>query len=239
MSDFKPTLLFYGYIARNIVYSNVKKYANTCSGVLLDFGCGSKPYKHLFNCKTYIGIDYNGEGHSHKNEQIDVFYDGIVIPYLDNSFDSIFSCEVLEHVYNFKEMVKELNRVLKPGGTFLLICPFSYAEHETPVDYFRYTSFGISKTLKDAGFEIVLQKKLGNAVQTLCQYFLSYISTHITCKLGILGKILISIISLFVNTISVLSKFIPSQELYLDNLVICKKIIKPLHYSIRQKHQTL
>lgn len=226
MSDFKPTILFYGYIARNIVYSNVKKYASYCNGKMLDFGCGSKPYQSLFNCNKYVGLDYNGEGHSHKNEQIDMFYDGITIPYTHNYFDSVFSCEVLEHVYNFKEMLKELNRVLKPGGTFLLICPFSYAEHETPVDYFRYTSFGISKTLKEAGFEIILQKKLGNAVQTLCQYFLSYISTHITCKLGLFGKVLISTISLFVNTISILSQFLPPQELYLDNLIICKKVIK-------------
>ena len=53
----------------------------------MDFGCGSKPYKSLFNVEEYLGVDYYNEGHPHENEQIDVFYDGKNLPFPDNYFD--------------------------------------------------------------------------------------------------------------------------------------------------------
>ena len=60
-------------------------------GKVLDFGCGKKPYQSLFtNAEEYIGVDYEGEGHSHQNETIDVFYDGKKIPFENNTFDNIF-----------------------------------------------------------------------------------------------------------------------------------------------------
>ena len=44
------------------------------NGVLLDFGCGSKPYSSLFKVDEYNGVDFENEGHPHDNEQIDIFF---------------------------------------------------------------------------------------------------------------------------------------------------------------------
>ena len=74
---------------------------------MMDFGCGSKPYKSLFNVNEYVGVDYHGQGHSHVNEQIDVFYDGVLLPFPDNYFDSVFSTEVFEHVFNLENLNPE------------------------------------------------------------------------------------------------------------------------------------
>lgn len=41
----------------------------------------------------------------------------------DNSFDIVVSCETIEHVPKPKEAIKELFRVLKPGGKVILTCP--------------------------------------------------------------------------------------------------------------------
>lgn len=41
------------------------------------------------------------------------------LPYSDHSFDSVFCCDVLEHVRDLPKVVSEISRVLKPGGVFI------------------------------------------------------------------------------------------------------------------------
>ena len=45
------------------------------------------------------------------------------IPHKDNFFDVVFSKSVLEHFYKPELLVKEMHRVLKPGGTIITLCP--------------------------------------------------------------------------------------------------------------------
>jgi hypothetical protein len=48
---------------------------------VLDFGCGSKPYRQYFTAAgSYTSIAIEVSGYNHKNEEIDVYYDGKVIP---------------------------------------------------------------------------------------------------------------------------------------------------------------
>jgi len=41
------------------------------------------------------------------------------LPFDDSSFDLVTCCDVLEHVDDLPQVIKEINRVLKPGGTFV------------------------------------------------------------------------------------------------------------------------
>ena len=50
--------------------------------------------------------------------------------------------------------IKEMTRVLKPGGVLLLGVPFRQAIHMAPQDFWRFTEFGIRHLLRDA-FEIL------------------------------------------------------------------------------------
>jgi len=148
----------------------IRANAHFLSGRLLDFGCGSKPYKQEFqHCSEYIGIDYENPGHDHSNEQIDVFYDGKNIPFPSDSFDSVFSSEVLEHVFDVHYTLNEIARVLKPGGRLLLTCPFVWPIHEEPFDFGRYTPFALRHLLQKSGFTIIHFEKVGNSKQTLRQ----------------------------------------------------------------------
>jgi ubiquinone/menaquinone biosynthesis C-methylase UbiE len=49
--------------------------------------------------------------------------DIMALSFDNNSFDTIISCETIEHVPNPKSAIMELYRVLKPGGRLLLTCP--------------------------------------------------------------------------------------------------------------------
>ena len=105
--EFNPGITYPAYLTRNRLLKAIAAYAKELKGVMMDFGCGSKPYKSLFTVEKYIGIDYENPGHPHINEQIDVFYDGKKIPFDDAYFDSVFSSEVFEHVFNLDEILKE------------------------------------------------------------------------------------------------------------------------------------
>lgn len=54
------------------------------------------------------------------------------LPYPDNRFDAVFSQCVFEHVMEYETMLREIHRVLKPGGSFiskfgpLFYSPFGY-----------------------------------------------------------------------------------------------------------------
>ena len=227
--EFNPTITAPNYLTRNRLLTNIDELVSQINGgILLDFGCGSKPYRSLFNVEKYVGLDFENVGHPHLNESIDVFYDGKAIPFADKHFDAIFSTEVFEHVFNLEEMLKELNRVLKQNGKMLITCPFSICEHEVPHDFARYSSFGIKDLLERNGFEIIEQRKAGNSLEAIYQLRLMYIHQHITPIVKNI-PIIRSAFRLFTYTLLngmalVSNKIFPkTTDLYLNNIVLCRK----------------
>ena len=57
--------------------------------------------------------------------------------------------------------------MLKKGGRLFISVPFLYREHETPNDYYRFTSYGVRKILKQKHFSVTLCKKIGNHLLTI------------------------------------------------------------------------
>lgn len=174
--EFNPNISHEYYFIRKAILNGISKHAHLLEGKLMDFGCGSKPYYDLFsNTKEYIGVDYNGEGHDHTTESIDVFYDGKTIPFGNNTFDSILSSEVFEHLFNLEEILMELNRVLKPGGKMLITCPFVWNLHEAPVDFARYTPYALRHLFNKYGFEVIVEDRLGTFVEVVVQMWNVYL----------------------------------------------------------------
>jgi SAM-dependent methyltransferase len=83
---------------------------------------------------------------------------------------------VFEHVFNPSEFLREINRVTKIGGLFLITVPFVWDEHEQPYDYARYSSFGLKHILSENGFEIVEHRKSNNGLEVIFQLINAYIS---------------------------------------------------------------
>ncbi len=227
--EFNPNITFPAFITRNRLLKNISAYAPELSGRLMDFGCGSKPYESLFSVDEYVGIDFENPGHPHLNEQIDVFYNGKKIPFPDGHFDSVFSSEVFEHIFNLEEILKEINRVLKVSGKILITCPFAICEHEVPNDFARYSSYAIKYIFEKNGFEIITQEKTGNNVETVYQLWIMYIHQHITPylrKIPVVRSVFRFITYTSLNGCAlILSKLLPDRkDLYLNNILLARKI---------------
>jgi SAM-dependent methyltransferase len=226
--EFNPGISQPNYLVRSGLLMAFEALVPKLNGKLMDFGCGSKPYKSLFNVTEYIGVDYDSEGHSHTNEEIDVFYDGKTIPFEDDRFDAIFSSEVFEHIFNLEEILKELNRVLKVNGKILISCPFAICEHEVPVDFARYSSYGLTDLLKRNGFEVLEFHKTGTAVTTVHQLWLTYIHQHISPIVKNIPVVRSAFRTITYTLVNLCAQFLDSilprrDDLYLNNVVLAKK----------------
>jgi SAM-dependent methyltransferase len=168
------------YLIKRNVFEAVRDHAHELYGVLLDFGCGTKPYRGQFlHVKEYVGLDYQNPGHDHRNENIDVFYDGTKIPFEENYFDSVLSSEVFEHVFELDATLKEIARVMKSGGKILITCPFVWNLHEEPHDFARYTPHALRYLFEKNGFEILKIEQRGDFRQVMHQLRIIYkMKTH-------------------------------------------------------------
>lgn len=212
------------YFTRRGLYKSIHNYRHHLNGKMLDFGCGNKPYKTIINVDEYVGLDIEESGHDSTNYDIDVYWDGKMIPFDDEQFDSILSSEVLEHVFEPDVILKEIHRVCKTGGKLLLTVPFVWNEHEVPYDYGRYSSFGIKHILNKHGFEVLHHTKTTNFVETVFQLWNTYVFQSILRApffQGVFTPIIIAPITLFGILIS---KFFPKDRtLFLNNVVVAIK----------------
>ena len=217
--------IFPFYFIRRSLFKNIQQSSTFLNGKLLDFGCGRKPFENLFTVKEYVGLDIEQTGHDHRNSKVDVFYDGKTIPFADQTFDTFFCSEVLEHVFNPDEVLTEIRRVLKPGAVGLITVPFCWNEHEVPYDYARYSSFGIKHLLEKNGFKVLELKKSGNFISVNFQLWALYFF-ELFKKMGYLGYFISMIFIVPINIIgSLLSVLLPKNySMYFNNIVIVKNV---------------
>lgn len=213
------------YLVGRGFIKKIKSYAKELNGKLLDFGCGSKPYRELFSVSEYIGVDIEVSGHPHDNENIDFYYDGKTLPFKDNEFDSVFSSEVFEHIFNLDEIINELYRVLKPGGKILITVPLVWDEHEAPYDFGRYTSYGLSHLLETSGFKVEKIERTTKYVESIFQLLNLYIY-RVFEKCGTVPGFFATI--LFTIPLNIfgllLSAILPDRpQLYLNNVILARK----------------
>ncbi len=194
----------------------------------MDFWCGEKPYKNLFQATEYIGVDMKVSGHDNSQNQIDIFWDGKHIPVEDNFFDSFLATEVLEHVFNIDEILDEIHRVIKTWWYGIVTIPFMIGEHEEPYDFARYTYFGIQDILKKHNFSIIEHNRLGNTYSTLLQLMRWYVTQLVHSQENKILQIFLNIIlwlpsQILINTLSFLN-FSKNQKIYLNHCILVQKI---------------
>lgn len=214
------------YFTRKNLLKNLLSIAPSLKGRILDFGCGSKPYRSLFTkASEYVGVDIENEGHNHDTEDVDFYYDGVTLPFEKEMFDSILCSEVLEHVPDIDTILNELNRVLVFGGKLLITVPFVWPEHELPFDFRRFTVNGLSQIVKDHGFEIQKVNTSGTFIEVIMQMWMMYLHNGLYTQNRYLN-ILINTIFIFPFTLSgiIFSAIFPNiKGLYLNVTLLAEK----------------
>lgn len=124
-------------------------------GILLDIGCGTKPYRNLLRpyVTEHIGVDHENSLHSRAN--VDLVGTAYNIPAPDSSFDSVLSTSVLEHLEEPELALRECYRLLKQDGVAIYSVPFIWHLHEQPRDFYRFSKYGIYYLFSKVGFEVV------------------------------------------------------------------------------------
>jgi len=129
--------------------------------LILDAGAGECVYKKLFAHCNYKAIDLAVGESRWDYSTLDYVGPLHDMPIEDEIFDAVLCTQVLEHLEWPRESVKEMYRILKPGGKLFITVPMAQDEHQIPYDYFRYTSYGLQSICKHAGFSEVTVSPFG------------------------------------------------------------------------------
>lgn len=148
---------------------------------IIDIGAGPCRYKKFCSHLDYTSQDfcqYTGAGDgqglqsgSWDYSQIDIVSDITDIPVGDGTFDAAICTEVLEHLPDPIQGLREISRILKrsEGATLLLTAPFACLTHQSP--HFYYTGFSehfYTTHLSELGFDVEIEEN-GNFFECLAQ----------------------------------------------------------------------
>jgi SAM-dependent methyltransferase len=112
---------------------------------VLDVGCGGKPYYPFFTrASEYVGVDSS-------HPAADLHAPVEQLPVDDASFDLVLCTQVLEHADDPAQAVRELRRVVKPGGRVLASTHGVQVYHPDPVDLVRWTHTGLRRLFEENG----------------------------------------------------------------------------------------
>lgn len=127
----------------------------------LDIGCGGGAMlAELAGNLPAFGVDLSSDALSHARKRglsLLVSAEAGALPFVAGSFSVALALDVLEHHGSPEELLKEINRVLVPGGILMITVPafqwmWSYADHVLG-HYRRYTRGRLAEELRSCGLE--------------------------------------------------------------------------------------
>lgn len=144
----------------------IQKQGVSKGSEILEIGCSGGRLIELLNKEGFrnvTGIDTSSEAISHcriRGLHNVTVMDGRKTEYDDGTFDLIIASDVLEHINNDDETLREWHRILKFGGKVIVFVPafnFLWSSHDVlNCHYRRYTKSILIKKITEAGLKIVV-----------------------------------------------------------------------------------
>lgn len=138
-------------------------------GSIIDYGSGSdKPRYHDFfkqKLKEVTLTDYYMEADSILKLDLEKPFR------LDQKYQSFICVNVLEHIFNSQQLLKNMSRYLKKNGVGIISTPFIFQYHPSPFDYWRYTPEAIENMTKKTNMKLteVIYLGSGPSISALSQ----------------------------------------------------------------------
>lgn len=101
--------------------------------------------------------------------------DAHAIPLASNSVGCVICVSVLEYLAEPHRVIREVHRVLKPGGVVYLNAPFVFPYHPPPPDLWRFSVDGL-RTLAAFGFEEVKVGYNRGPASTFCHLLIHFLA---------------------------------------------------------------
>lgn len=147
---------------------------------ILDAGAGTQQYRKFCGHLNYVSQDfgeYDGQGDAAGLQmekfdygKLDIVSDINSIPEPDSSFDAIMCIEVLEHLPDPIQAIKEFSRLIKQKGHLIITAPFCSLTHFSPYHFSTgFNRYWHEKHLTANGFKIIEIAPNGNFFEFVAQ----------------------------------------------------------------------
>ena len=154
-----PSSYFYCSLIIDEYKRIIEQYTH---GDLWDCGCGEVPFFKFYESKVQSITCTDWEGSLHKDLHLDKVVDiNREVDFKSEKFDSILLADVIEHLPDPSQSLKELVRTLKPGGNLIIMTPFLYRIHEEPFDFVRLSAFYFQKEFEKLELEMLELNEIG------------------------------------------------------------------------------
>jgi len=126
---------------------------------VVDFGCGGGYVLANLVCAERLGIEINATARA-QCERLGIRAVGAVADVPDGWADVVISNHALEHVPNPLDVLLQLRRKLRPGGTLVLVAPCesvgtAYRPGNQDYHLFTWSPMNLGNLVHSAGYEVV------------------------------------------------------------------------------------
>lgn len=186
---------WFSYLHNDKIYSSITSYS---TGIVLDIGCGSGiQKKYLKTGCLYFGLDLPFTSINWYRTRPDIYGTADTLPLKDASVTTVLLLDVLEHIKAPQKCMEELYRVLSPEGILIIKIPFLYPIHDAPLDFTRWSEYGLLELLETHKFQLIESNKFGLPVETAALLMCIAVSKHTLNWIG--NKSIFSVLGILLS----------------------------------------